>query len=168
MKRLFFILFISFLPLILLGQAKIGFVNTEVILKDLPEAQDAQKKLDNLVKDWQTELKKLEDDWKKKYDDYEKNKLIMSDQTRAEKEKELVDLENKISQYREQKFGQNGELFTKQEEFMKPIHNKIFNVIQQIAKDDNYDYVFDKSGDILLLYANDKYDLTNEVLKKMK
>lgn len=167
MKRLF-VLIIFFIPVFLFSQAKIGFVNTEVILKDLPEAQDAQKKLDNLVRDWQTELKKIEDEWKKKYDDYEKNKLIMSDQTRAEKERELVDLENRISQFREQKFGQNGELFVKQEEFMKPIHNKIFNVIQKIAKDENYDYIFDKSGDILLLYANEKYDLTNEVLKRMK
>jgi len=92
----------------------------------------------------------------------------MSDQTRSEKEKELVDLENRIMQYREQKFGQNGELFQKQEEFMKPIQNKIFNALEKIAKDEGYDFVFDKSGEILLLYANEKYDLTNKVLQALK
>jgi len=105
---------------------------------------------------------------KKKYDEYERNKLIMSDQTRAGKEKELVELENKISQFREQKFGQNGELFQKQEEFMKPIQNKIFNAIKIVAEEEEYDFIFDKSGEILLLYANEKHDLTNLVLEVLK
>jgi outer membrane protein len=150
------------------AQVKIGYINSEAIMKQLPEAQDAQRKLDNLVQEWQAELRKLESEWKQKYDAYDRDKLIMSDQTRAEKEKELVDLENRIMQYREQKFGQNGELFQKQEEFMKPIQNKIFNALEKIAKDEGYDFVFDKSGEILLLYANEKYDLTNKVLQALK
>lgn len=150
------------------AQVKIGYINSEAIMKELPEAQDAQRKLDNLVQEWQAELRRLESEWKQKYDAYDRDKLIMSDQTRAEKEKELVDLENRIMQYREQKFGQNGELFQKQEEFMKPIQNKIFNALEKIAKDEGYDFVFDKSGEILLLYANEKYDLTNKVLQALK
>lgn len=150
------------------AQVKIGYINSEAIMKELPEAQDAQRKLDNLVQEWQAELRRLESEWKQKYDAYDRDKLIMSDQTRSEKEKELVDLENKIMQYREQKFGQNGELFQKQEEFMKPIQNKIFNALEKIAKDEGYDFVFDKSGEILLLYANEKYDLTNKVLQALK
>jgi outer membrane protein len=150
------------------AQVKIGYINSEAIMKQLPEAQDAQRKLDNLVQEWQAELRKLESEWKQKYDAYDRDKLIMSDQTRAEKEKELVDLENRIMQYREQKFGQNGELFQKQEEFMKPIQNKIFNALEKIAKDEGYDFVFDKSGEILLVYANEKYDLRNKVLQALK
>lgn len=157
-----------FFAIPIFAQVKIGYINSEAIMKELPEAQDAQRKLDNLVQEWQAELRKLESEWKQKYDAYDRDKLIMSDQTRAEKEKELVDLENRIMQYREQKFGQNGELFQKQEEFMKPIQNKIFNVLEKIAKEEGYDFVFDKSGEILLLYANEKYDLTNKVLQALK
>ncbi len=168
MKKLiiFSALFLFSIPVF--AQVKIGYINSEAIMKELPEAQDAQRKLDNLVQEWQAELRKLESEWKQKYDAYDRDKLIMSDQTRAEKEKELVDLENRIMQYREQKFGQNGELFQKQEEFMKPIQNKIFNALEKIAKDEGYDFVFDKSGEILLLYANEKYDLTNKVLQALK
>ncbi|MEJ5305032.1 MAG: OmpH family outer membrane protein [Ignavibacteria bacterium] len=167
MKKLI-ILSALFFALPIFAQVKIGYINSEAIMKELPEAQDAQRKLDNLVQEWQAELRKLESEWKQKYDAYDRDKLIMSDQTRAEKEKELVDLENRIMQYREQKFGQNGELFQKQEEFMKPIQNKIFNALEKIAKEEGYDFVFDKSGEILLLYANEKYDLTNKVLQALK
>lgn len=168
MKKLIFIpiLFILLSPLY--SQVKIGYINSEAIMKELPEAQDAQRKLDNLVQEWQAELRKMESEWKRKYDDYDRNKLLMSDQTRAEKEKELVELENRIVQYREQKFGQDGELFQKQEEFMKPIQNKIFNALEQVAKKEGYDFVFDKSGEILLLYANEKYDLTKQVLEILR
>lgn len=168
MKKLIIPFLFLFAAIPLFAQVKIGYINSEAIMKELPEAQDAQRKLDNLVQEWQAELRKLESEWKQKYDAYDRDKLIMSDQLRAEKEKELVDLENRIMQYREQKFGQNGELFQKQEEFMKPIQNKIFNALEKIAKEEGYDFVFDKSGEILLLYANEKYDLTNKVLEALK
>ena len=63
-----------------MGQAKIGYVSTEAIMKQLPDAQDAQKQLDQLVVDWQAELNKMQQDWQKKFDDYEKRKLIMTEQ----------------------------------------------------------------------------------------
>lgn len=150
------------------AQLKIGYVDSNTIMDNLPDAQDARQKLDALVKDWQAELNKKEADWKTKYDDYEKRKLIMTDQTRAEMETELMNLEKDISDYREKKFGTNGELFQKQDELMKPVQNKIFNAIQEIAEDENLDFVFDRSGDVMLLYAKEEYDITNKVLDKLK
>ena len=150
------------------AQAKIGWFNSAAVMDKLPEAQDAQRQLDNLVADWQGELAKMQNDWQKKYEEYDKKKLILTDQLRADAEKELADLEKKITEYRTKKFGQNGELFVKQNELMKPIQNKIFKVVQDIAKDESYDYVFDKSGDILLLYTNDKFDITAKVLERLK
>ncbi len=149
-------------------QAKIGWVNSQAIMDKLPEAQDAQRQLDNTVSQWQSELTKMQSEWQKKYDEYDKKKLILTDQLRAQSEKELQDLDKKIQDYRTKKFGQNGELFNKQNELMKPVQNKIFKVIQDIAKEDGYDYVFDKSGDILLLYSNDKYDLTAKVFERIQ
>jgi outer membrane protein len=149
------------------AQSKIGWINSKAIMEKLPEAQDAQKQIDNLVTEWQNELAKMQNDWQKKYQEYDKKKLILTDQLRAESEKELQDLDKKIADFRSKKFGQNGELFTKQNELMKPIQNKIFKVLQEIAQEDEYDYIFDKSGDILLMYTNDKYDLTDEVYKRM-
>ncbi len=150
------------------AQTKTGHINSEAIMQALPEAIDAQKSLDAMVSGWENELQKMQTNWKKKYDDYEKRKLILTDQTRAETEKELRDLDQAISDFRNKKFGQNGELFQKQNDVMKPIQNKIFKVLEEIAKEDSYDYIFDKSGDILLLFATDKHDLTERVLRRMQ
>ena len=133
-----------------------------------PDAQDARQKLDAIIQDWQTELAKIENNWKTKYDDYEKRKLIMSDQTRAEMESELIKLEQQLGDYRDKKFGTNGELFQKQDEIMKPIQNKVFTAIKDVAKDEDLDFIFDRSGDVMLLFAKDEYDVTALVLEKLK
>ena len=151
-----------------LAQQKIGWFNSASVMDKLPEAQDAQHQLDNLVADWQNELAKMQNDWQKKYEEYDKKKLILTDQLRAQSEKDLQDLDKKIAEYRTKKFGQNVELFQKQNELMKPVQNKIFKVVQDLAKDESYDYIFDKSGDILLMYTNDKYDLTDKVIERLK
>ncbi len=150
------------------AQPKIGYVDSDAIMKQLPDYQDTQKKLDAIIKEWQEELSKMERDWKAKYDDYDKRKLILSEQKRVEIEKELVQTENQISKYRQDKFGVKGELFQKQEDLMKPLQNRIFNAIQKVAKDGDYDFIFDRSGNILFLYAKEQYDVTNLVLEKLK
>jgi outer membrane protein len=151
-----------------IGQMKIGHVSSEAIMKQLPDAQDAQKQLDVLTASWQDELNKMQDDWKKKYDEYDKKKLIMTDQRRADSERELRELDQKMADFRTQKFGQNGELFAKQNELMKPVQDRVFKAIQDVAVEESFDYVFDKSGEILLMYANPKDDLTDKVLEKLK
>ncbi len=168
MKHLVVVLLMAAAPSIAWTQSKIGHINSEAIMQALPEAVDAQKSLDALVAQWETELGKRQSEWKKRFDEYDKKKLILTDQARADAERELRDLDQGIIEFRDKKFGQNGELFQKQEEIMKPIQNKLFQVLEDIAKEDEYDYVFDQSGDILLLYANEANDLTQQVLSRMQ
>ncbi len=163
--KLFFLL--VFLSLPLLSQVKIGYVDSETIMKQLPEAQEAQRRIDALVQQWQSELQKMRDEWKAKYDEYEKRKLILTEEARAQMERELTELDRKIAEYQMQKFGPDGELYRKQDELIKPIQNKIFNAIKEVAVEEGFDFVFDKGGEILLLYANEKYDLTQKVLNKL-
>ena len=91
-------------PLAAVGQMKIGHVSTEAIMKQLPDAQDAQKQLDALTAGWQEDLNKMQADWKKKYEEYDKKKLIMTDQRRADAERELRELDQKMADFRNQKF----------------------------------------------------------------
>ena len=150
-----------------MAQVKVGHVSTDAIMKQLPDAQDAQKQIDGLVVEWQTEVNKMQQDWQRKFDDYEKRKLILTDQRRAEFERELRELDQKIVDFRTRKFGQNGELFAKQSELMKPVQDRVFKAIQDVALEESYDYVFDKSGEILLMYSSPKYDITAKVLEKL-
>ena len=152
----------------LLAQGKIGHINSEAIFSELPEAQDAQRSLDAMVAQWESELQEKQATWKKKLDEYDKKKLILTDQARLDAETELRTLDSEISDFRNKKFGPNGELFQKQNEVMGPIQNKLFQVLQDIAAEEEYDYIFDRSGEILLLYANEKLDLTQLVLERMQ
>lgn len=150
------------------GQTKIAYINSSTIMSQLPEAQDAQKQLDALSAQWQGELTKMGNEIQQKMDDYDKRKLIMSDKRRSEAEDELKDLDKKLVDYRTQKFGTDGELFTKQNELMKPIQEKIFKAVKDVADEEGYDYVIDRSSSTLLLYANPKNDLTQKVLAKIQ
>lgn len=150
------------------SQLKIGYVDSQSILSKLPDAQDARQKLDGLIRDWKAELQKMENNKQAKEQDYDRRKLIMTEQTRNELEAEIKKLDQQISDYRDKKFGTNGELFQKQEELMKPVQNKVFNAIQDVAKEEDLDFVLDRSGQFSILYAKDKYDITPKVMDKLK
>ena len=150
------------------AQMKIGYLSSEAVMQQLPEAQDAQKQLDGITADWQAELTKMQTDLQHKFEDYDKKKLIMSDKRRSEVEKELQDLDRKMVDYRTSKFGTSGELFQKQNELMKPIQDKVFKAVKDVADEGGYDYVFDKSSTTLLMYSNEKNDLTAKVLAKLQ
>ena len=170
MKLIVISLFV-YLPLLSFvsnAQLKIGYVDSDTIMDNYPDVQDARQKLDALIQEWQTEVRKLESELKAKQDDYEKRKLIMTEQTSSEIKAEISKLEKDIEDYRDKKFGANGELFQKQNELMKPIQNKVFTIIQQVATEEELDFVFDRSGDILFLYAKPEYDLTAKVIERLK
>ena len=170
MKLIFISLFV-YLPLLSFvgnAQLKIGYVDSDTIMDNFPDVQDARQKLDALIQEWQTEVRKLESELKAKQDDYDKRKLIMTEQTSVEAKADITKLEKEIADYRDKKFGANGELFQKQNELMKPIQNKVFTIIQQVATEEELDFVFDRSGDILFLYAKPEYDLTAKVIERLK
>ena len=170
MKRIFlpiaFILclFSVFTP----AQLKIGYVDSNSIFDKLPDAQDARQKLDTYIRNWKSELAKMQADLDAKKEDFERRKLIMTDQTKKEAEAEIKKMQKDIDSYRDQKFGTRGELFQKQDELMKPIQNKVFSVIKEVAQEQDLDFVFDRTSDVTLLYAKDKYDITPLVIDKLK
>jgi len=145
------------------SQTKVGYIDSKKIIDNMQEAKDAKQKLDILVSDWQKELNNLQDSLKRTKDDFEKKKLILSNQLKTELEKSIKDIDAAITNYKVQKFGEGGEYFQKQTEFMKPVQDRIFKAIETVAKKEDYDYVFDRNSDILLLFVNEKYDLTLKV-----
>ncbi|MFA5403591.1 MAG: OmpH family outer membrane protein [Ignavibacteria bacterium] len=146
-------------------QTKVGYIDSKKIIDNMQEAKDAKVKLDNIVGEWQKELGQLQDSLKTLKDDFDKKKLILSDQMKTQMEKEIKDVEASIANFKTQKFGESGEYFQKQTDFMKPVQDRIFKAIETVANKEDYDYVFDRNSDILLLFVNEKYDLTAKVQK---
>jgi outer membrane protein len=152
----------------LYAQAKIGYVDSKVIIEGMQDAKDAQTNLDNLVASWKAEIQKMNDSLSAVKEDYEKKKLILTENIKKQREEEIKALEKRISDYKLAKFGENGEYFQKQNELMKPVQDKVFKAIQDVAKEGDYDFVFDRSSQLMLLYMNEKYDLTQKVIKKLE
>lgn len=163
-----FIIAVMFLASGLFAQAKIGYVDSKIIIAGMQDAKDAQTNLDNLVGNWKAEITQMNDSLKLIKDDFEKKKLILTESVKKQREEEIKALEKRISDFKLGKFGENGEYFQKQNELMKPVQDKMFKAIQDVAKEGDYDFVFDRSSQLMLLYMNEKYDLTQKVIKKLE
>ena len=150
------------------SQQKIGYVDSKVIIESMQDAKDAQTTLDGIVNKWKLELQGLNDSLLNMKDDYDKKKLILTEKIKQAKEEEIKQQEKKVTDFKQQKFGENGEYFSKQTELMKPIQDRVFKAIQDIAREGSYDFVIDRSTQLMLLYMNDRYDLTQKVIKKLE
>ena len=156
-----FILFVA-------GHAqKFAFVDTQYILDNLPEFTEAQAQLDDLSAQWQKEIEAKFAEVDKMYKDYQAQSVLLPEDMKKKKEQEIVDKEKEAKNLQKQKFGKDGDLFKKRQELVKPIQEKLYNAIQEIATTNNYSVIFDKGGSLTMLYANPKYDVSDEVLDNL-
>ena len=165
---LFFFIPVVFSSIDISAQTKVGYIDSKKIIDGMQDSRDAKARLDNQVTEWQTELKVLQDSLQSMKDDFEKKKLILTDQLKEQTETQIKDLETRVTNFRTEKFGENGEYFQKQTEFMKPVLDKVFKAIEIVATEGNYDYVFDRISEILLLFVNENYDLTLKVINTLE
>ena len=147
---------------------KLSFVDSERIINDLPEAQAAQKDLEKTIKGWQDQLQKMSDDFQKAVTEYQKKEAVMAPAAKDAEQQRLQDMRQKALDFQNQKLGQNGEAQQLRDTKLAPIRDKILKAIEAVAKEEGFSFVFDKANDILLLYADSKYDLTYKVLDRLK
>jgi len=170
-KYLIAVIFLAGANLLLAQDAplKIGFVDSQVILAQLPEAIKAQGDLDALTNRWSIQLDSMTQAYQQLVADYQKQSNTMTEEKKLAAQKEVVEKEQQILNFRKDKFGQQtGEIYKKQEEIFGPVKTKIYKAIEDVAKGESMKFVFDKSGDIILLYADPNYDITYKVLDKLK
>jgi len=148
---------------------KIGYVDSEVILTQFAESIKAQGDLDALTNKLSAKLDSMTLAYQQSIADYQKQAETMTDAKKTEVQQKIVKMEQDIMDFRRAKFTQGtGEIYKKQEELFAPIKAKIYAAIEKIAKDESMQFVFDKSGDILLLYADSAFDITFKVLDRLK
>jgi outer membrane protein len=148
---------------------KIGYVDSQIILTQLPEAIKAQSDLDAMTSVWSNQVDSMKLALQQQYADVQKQLATMTDDQKQVKQKELIEKEQQIYAFQNQKFGQpNGEIYQKQETIFEPVKKKIYTAIELVAKEEGMQFIFDKSGDILLLYADTSFDITFKVLDSLK
>lgn len=148
---------------------KIGYVDSEVILTQFSESIKAQGDLDAITNKWSAQLDSMTLTYQQSIADYQKQVETMNEAKKTEAQQKIVKMEQDIMDFRKAKFTQgSGEIYKKQEELFSPIKTKIYAAIEKVSKEENMQFVFDKSGDILLLYADSSFDITFKVLDRLK
>ena len=151
------------------AQQKIGFVNSSMIFQQIPEAQDAQKKIDAITKPYQDSLAAMESALQAKIDDYQKREAMLNDAAKKSAQQEFADLKRKYDEFRLDKFGNEGEIAKKTDKIINPLKDKILKAIESVAKAEKYTFVFDQTDNVrVLLYGDPHEDLTNRVIDKIK
>ncbi|MEX1056020.1 MAG: OmpH family outer membrane protein [Rhodothermales bacterium] len=149
------------------AQQKIGYVDSEYILNKTPEYATVQQQLDRMAQEWQQEIEKLRKEVDELFREYQARELLYTSEERLRKRETIVQAEEDVERMRMQYFGPEGELFKQQENLMKPIQEKVLVAIEEIATQEGYDYVFDKGGDYLFMYAREQFDLSDQVLEEL-
>ncbi len=150
------------------AQSKIAFLDAAKILKKLPEAMDAESRLQTLIDGWNRDASDMQAELDRKRNEYDRKKLIMTDGERSAIETDITEIKIRLDKLRQDKYGPSGELFSQQSALMKPAYEKLSKAIEEVAAEGKYDYVFDRgANDHAMLYSNAKFDLTTQIAKKL-
>lgn len=146
---------------------KYAYVDSDYILDNIPEYEDAQNQLDDLAVEYQTEIEGIFAEIEEMYRKFQAESVLLPEDLKKKREDEIIQKENEARELQKKRFGREGDLFQKREELVKPIQEKIYNAIEEIAEEKNYAFVFDKAGSLTMLYVNAKFDISDDVLDKV-
>lgn len=160
------LVFSLFLSLTMYAQ-KIAVVDINAILTELPEYQEAQGKLDKIAAEWNQEIAAEYDKIKSLYNKYQAEQVLLSEDVKAQREKEITQKEAQVRELQKRKFGQEGELFLKRREIINPIQERVFGAIETFALDRGYDIILDKAGSAGVLFAGEDHDKTDLIKRRL-
>ena len=167
MKKALLIL-VSFLLLSVGSYAqKFAYVDTDYILNNIPEFNQAQDKLDEISKQWQAEIEGIYAEVDKMYRDYQTQEVLLTDEMKKKREEAIITKEKSAKDLQKKRFGPEGDLYGKRQELIQPIQDKVYDAIQQLAANSKYAVIFDSSSDLIMLYSNPNLDKSDKVLENM-
>ena len=140
-------------------------IDSKYILDKIVDYKDANTKLDNMSKNWQTEIDNRMADVERMYKTYQAERAMLSDEMRKKREDEIVQKEKAVKDLQRQRFGYEGDLFKERQKLVKPIQDRVYNAVQKMTVSKGLDLVFDKAAGVSVFYADPKLDKSDDVLK---
>lgn len=165
MKKYFVLLF-SFVLFVAQAQktTKIGYIDMEYILEKVPEYAEAKNQLEQKANTWKQEIETKKNDIKKLKDALASEKVLLTKELINDKEEEINVLEKEMLDYQQKRFGPQGDLMIQKAALVKPIQDQVFNIVQDIAVQRKYDFIFDKSSDLTMLFTAERFDISGFVV----
>jgi outer membrane protein len=167
MKKFVCSILLAFAVISVASAQKFAYVDTQYILENMPEYKSAQSQLDRISLQWQKEIEAKFAEIDKMYKDFQAESILLTDDMKKKREEEIIDREKTAKELQKQRFGKGGDLLKKRQELIKPLQDKIYNAIKDIAQTKNLGAVFDKSSDLTMLYTNAKYDISDQILENL-
>jgi outer membrane protein len=146
---------------------RFAYVDSEYILSNIPEYNDAIEEIDDLSIRWQREIEERFQEIDRLFQRFQAEAPLLSDDMRRRREQEIVDKERDAQNLQRRRFGAEGDLFRKRQEMLRPIQDRVYSSIEKIAKNGNYVFVFDRSDNANILFADPRVDISNQVLNDM-
>lgn len=146
---------------------RIGYIDTEYVLESVPEYQSAVSELDSKVNTWKSDIEKKLKAVEEKKKQLNNESVLLTKELYEERMEDILFEENEILDYQRKRFGPNGDLFLQKKQLIQPVQDQIFTAVQDIAKNKNYDFIFDKSSDVVMLYSANKYDVSDLVIRSI-
>ena len=146
---------------------KIGFIDSDVIMQQMPEYTGIEQRLSLLSENWQQEIDEMEEEIAELEREFEAREILFTEVIRQERLNEIEQRKNELDQYIEQRFGPQGEYYSRQKELLEPIQRLIFDALTRVATRDSYDFVFDRADDTRFLIAQEEWNLTQEVMLEL-
>ncbi len=162
---------LAFLFLVLIGLSaqaqKFCYVDTKYILEEIPEYGVAMDQINELSIQWQKEIENEKITLDELFKSYQAEQVLLSSKMKEAREEEIIDKERSLKQLKKHFFGPKGELFNKQEALVRPLQEQIQAAITEYAEIHNYAVVFDKSGDLVMVFSDVKYDKSDAILQSL-
>lgn len=167
MKRIVFIVAFVVTSVSAAFAQRFAYVDSEYILKHIPEYVAAQKQLDDLSTKWQEEVDKQYGEIEKLYQAYQNDQVLLNEDMRRRREDEIVNKEKQVKELQRQRFGFEGDLFKERVRLIKPIEDRVAKAIQDVATAQGLDLILDRGTEVSFLYANPALDKSNEIITKL-
>jgi outer membrane protein len=167
MKKILFIACCMVFTAFTASAQRYAVIDSKYILDKLPEYKEAQKMLDQFSEQWQQEIDQKQALVDKMFKDYDAEQVMLSDVLKKKREDELYNKEKELRDLQKKRFGFEGDLFKKRQELIKPIQDRVYNAVQKLAVEKQYDFILDKSEGITVIFADPKLDRSADVLRNL-
>ena len=167
MKKNYFFIILFLISYLVSAQrsVKIGYIDTEYILENLPEYNQVSDRLEEKATGWKKEIEDRSRKIEQKKEALNSERILLTDEMIDEIEEEITLDEEELSEYQQKRFGPRGDLIIQKQQLIQPIQDQIFNAIRELAESKNYDFIFDKSADIVMLYSDKRFDVSDQILR---
>lgn len=164
-KAVFF--FLALFSIANVYSQKFGYVDTDYVLSKMPEYKEAQAEIDKLSQGWQAEIQEMSREIEAMYNELQAEEVLLTAEMKKDRMRMISQKEQELKEYQKKIFGFDGLFFLKKKELIKPVQDKIFDAIEVVCKEQRLAVMFDKAGDLVMIYTDPRHDYTDFVLEEL-